>query len=75
MIAWAGAERLAHGLRDTLDTAPRARWPLGEVSKPAAEEPAQAPSTLATPSAPSAPPAAGAATPDPAPPAQTPPQA
>jgi N6-L-threonylcarbamoyladenine synthase len=35
MIAWAGAERLAHGLCDTLDTAPRARWPLGQVSKPA----------------------------------------
>jgi len=36
MIAWAGAERLAHGLCDTLDTAPRARWPLDEVAKPAA---------------------------------------
>src|SRR6201998_2552281 len=30
MIAWAGAERLAIGLRDTLDTPPRARWPLDE---------------------------------------------
>jgi N6-L-threonylcarbamoyladenine synthase len=75
MIAWAGAERLAHGLRDTLDTAPRARWPLGEVSKPAAEEPAQATSTPSTLATPSAPPAPGAATPDPAPPAQMPPQA
>jgi N6-L-threonylcarbamoyladenine synthase len=28
MIAWAGAERLALGLTDSLDTAPRARWPL-----------------------------------------------
>ncbi len=28
MIAWAGAERLALGLIDTLDAAPRARWPL-----------------------------------------------
>ena len=28
MIAWAGAERLALGLTDTLDTAPHARWPL-----------------------------------------------
>jgi N6-L-threonylcarbamoyladenine synthase len=28
MIAWAGAERLALGLTDTLDVAPRARWPL-----------------------------------------------
>ncbi len=35
MIAWAGAERLALGLTDTLDASPRARWPLGEVSKPA----------------------------------------
>ena len=31
MIAWAGAERLAHGFVDGLDTAPRARWPLDEV--------------------------------------------
>jgi N6-L-threonylcarbamoyladenine synthase len=28
MIAWAGCERLALGFSDTLDTAPRARWPL-----------------------------------------------
>jgi N6-L-threonylcarbamoyladenine synthase len=28
MIAWAGAERLAVGLTDTLDAAPRARWLL-----------------------------------------------
>ena len=28
MIAWAGAERLAIGLTDAMDTAPRARWPL-----------------------------------------------
>ena len=34
MIAWAGAERLALGLTDTLDVPPRARWPLSEVSKP-----------------------------------------
>jgi N6-L-threonylcarbamoyladenine synthase len=33
MIAWAGAERLALGLTDRLDTAPRARWPLQEVTK------------------------------------------
>jgi len=32
MIAWAGAERLALGLTDTLDVAPRARWPLDEVA-------------------------------------------
>jgi len=35
MIAWAGAERLAHGLVDSLDIAPRARWPLDAVSRPA----------------------------------------
>jgi N6-L-threonylcarbamoyladenine synthase len=34
MIAWAGAERLALGISDPLDTAPRARWPLEEVSGP-----------------------------------------
>ena len=33
MIAWAGAERLALGLTDSLATAPRARWPLTEVKK------------------------------------------
>ena len=32
MIAWAGAERLADGLTDTLDVAPRARWPLEAVA-------------------------------------------
>jgi N6-L-threonylcarbamoyladenine synthase len=31
MIAWAGAERLAAGLTDGLEIAPRARWPLEEV--------------------------------------------
>src|SRR5262245_21370040 len=31
MIAWAGAERLAHGLCDALDASPRARWPLDQV--------------------------------------------
>src|SRR5271163_1655284 len=35
MIAWAGAERLALGLTDTLDVAPRARWPLDQVTKAA----------------------------------------
>ena len=30
MIAWAGAERLAIGLTDAMDTAPRARWRLDE---------------------------------------------
>jgi N6-L-threonylcarbamoyladenine synthase len=33
MIAWAGAERLALGLTDSLDVAPRARWPLDQVTK------------------------------------------
>jgi N6-L-threonylcarbamoyladenine synthase len=36
MIAWAGAERLALGLTDPLDVAPRARWPLDLVAKGAA---------------------------------------
>jgi N6-L-threonylcarbamoyladenine synthase len=35
MIAWAGAERLALGLTDSLDFAPRARWPLDLVTKAA----------------------------------------
>jgi N6-L-threonylcarbamoyladenine synthase len=34
MIAWAGAERLALALRDTLDVAPLPRWPLSEVRGP-----------------------------------------
>jgi N6-L-threonylcarbamoyladenine synthase len=34
MIAWAGAERLACGLVDTLDFSPLARWPLDQVRKP-----------------------------------------
>src|ERR1041385_9174457 len=33
MIAWAGAERLTRGLTDTLDAAPRARWPLDGQSE------------------------------------------
>jgi N6-L-threonylcarbamoyladenine synthase len=32
MIAWAGAERLALGLVDTLDTPPHARWPLSDLA-------------------------------------------
>jgi len=31
MIAWAGAERLALGLTDPLEIAPRARWPLEDI--------------------------------------------
>jgi N6-L-threonylcarbamoyladenine synthase len=33
MVAWAGAERLALGLTDALDVAPRPRWPLDQVAK------------------------------------------
>ncbi len=32
MIAWAGAERLARNMTDTLEASPRARWPLGELA-------------------------------------------
>jgi len=39
MIAWAGAERLALGLTDPLDVAPRARWPLDQVTKAAIPSP------------------------------------
>ena len=42
MIAWAGAERLALGLTDPLDIAPRARWPLEEVAGPKAAQVIQA---------------------------------
>ncbi|HUE78218.1 MAG TPA: tRNA (adenosine(37)-N6)-threonylcarbamoyltransferase complex transferase subunit TsaD [Sphingomicrobium sp.] len=33
MIAWAGAERLAAGLTDSLDAPARARWPLDESAE------------------------------------------
>jgi N6-L-threonylcarbamoyladenine synthase len=33
MIAWAGAERLALGMVDTLDTPPRARWLLSDTGR------------------------------------------
>ncbi len=39
MIAWAGAERLAAGLTDMLDVAPRARWPLQDVTAAATIRP------------------------------------
>jgi N6-L-threonylcarbamoyladenine synthase len=32
MVAWAGIERLRLGLADTLDFAPRPRWPLDEIA-------------------------------------------
>jgi len=35
MIAWAGLERLALGLRDSLDVTARARWPLDPGAEPA----------------------------------------
>jgi N6-L-threonylcarbamoyladenine synthase len=34
MIAWAGAERFALGLHDSLDFAARPRWPLDATSEP-----------------------------------------
>ena len=39
MIAWAGAERLALGLTDTLDASPHARWSLAEVTSRARMHP------------------------------------
>jgi N6-L-threonylcarbamoyladenine synthase len=33
MVAWAGIERLALGLTDSLDATPRARWPLEEMAR------------------------------------------
>jgi N6-L-threonylcarbamoyladenine synthase len=35
MVAWAGAERLARGLIDSLDAPARARWPLDPSAEPA----------------------------------------
>ena len=32
MVAWAGIERLRHGLSDPLEHAPRPRWPLEELA-------------------------------------------
>src|SRR5262249_45907 len=43
MIAWAGAERLALGLTDTLDAAAHARWSLHDVTGPAPLTNAEAP--------------------------------
>jgi len=34
MVAWAGIERLRHGLTSTLDAAVRPRWPLDETTAP-----------------------------------------
>jgi N6-L-threonylcarbamoyladenine synthase len=58
MIAWAGAERLALGLTDTLAAPPHARWLLSEVTGPpptaATPASAKAPIAESTPPAPSA---------------------
>jgi N6-L-threonylcarbamoyladenine synthase len=32
MVAWAAIERLRIGVVDGLETAPRPRWPLGELA-------------------------------------------
>jgi N6-L-threonylcarbamoyladenine synthase len=50
MIAWAGAERLTLGLRDTLDTAPLPRWPLSDVRGPLTDD-TVAPAPVAPPAA------------------------
>jgi N6-L-threonylcarbamoyladenine synthase len=57
MIAWAGAERLALGLCDTLDTAPHPRWPLADVRgpPPAIDEPLAGKPGLSEPALPPAP--------------------
>jgi N6-L-threonylcarbamoyladenine synthase len=47
MIAWAGAERLALGLTDTLDAAAHARWSLHDVTGLAPSRNAEAPETNA----------------------------
>ena len=39
MVAWATLERLRLGLADPLDTPPRPRWPLSELSGPASPAP------------------------------------
>jgi N6-L-threonylcarbamoyladenine synthase len=43
MIAWAGAERLALGLTDRLDTPPHARWPLTPLPQRPVPAPASRP--------------------------------
>jgi len=51
MIAWAGAERLALGLTDTLASPPHARWPLGDVKGPPPPPPAPEPQAAEAPAA------------------------
>jgi N6-L-threonylcarbamoyladenine synthase len=48
MIAWAGAERLALGLTDALDTPPHARWPLKDVTAPVRDTPSLLLDAIAT---------------------------
>jgi N6-L-threonylcarbamoyladenine synthase len=71
MIAWAGAERLSQNLCDPLDFAPRARWPLDEVTKPAAREAAETPHPPPAPSAAPDVPSEPAVPPEPSPAAES----
>jgi N6-L-threonylcarbamoyladenine synthase len=52
MIAWAGAERLALGLTDTLAAAPHARWLLNDVTGPPLPAAVAAPAQDVAPQAP-----------------------
>jgi N6-L-threonylcarbamoyladenine synthase len=52
MIAWAGAERLALGLTDTLAAAPHARWLLSDVTGPPLPAAVAAPTQDVAPQAP-----------------------
>jgi N6-L-threonylcarbamoyladenine synthase len=52
MIAWAGAERLALGLTDTLAAAPHARWLLSDVTGPPLPATVAAPAQDVAPQAP-----------------------
>ncbi|MFL6933504.1 MAG: tRNA (adenosine(37)-N6)-threonylcarbamoyltransferase complex transferase subunit TsaD [Xanthobacteraceae bacterium] len=54
IIAWAGAERLARGLTDTLEVSPRARWPLQHAA-PVAPPPQSSDRPALASSAPSQP--------------------
>src|SRR5882672_6028504 len=57
MIAWAGAERLALRLTDTLAAAPHARWLLSDVKGPSKGPPKEPPKPPTLPASPAAPPA------------------
>ena len=62
MIAWAGAERLALGLTDTLATTPHARWALSDVKGPPRPPPSTASSVASSAEPPQ--PAAAVETPE-----------